>query len=97
MARLIHLRLTKRAEELVQALEQDGLTEQDIFSKSLYLLELVRRSGRVAMLRIGVKPNDAAVEYIFSVGTTLAIRLRPPDGEHTFEAEKERSVEAEKE
>ena len=68
MARIVHLRLTKRAEEVLQTLEKEGLTEQDIFAKSLYLLEQAWKTRRLAMLREGTTPEDSAVEYVFSIG-----------------------------
>ena len=64
MARVIHLRLVGKAEAVVSRLMESGLTEQDIISRALWLLDQAATSGKVAML------DDAGdVQYMFGLET----------------------------
>ena len=80
MARTVHLKLTKDAEDFVKELEKKGLTERDIFAKALGLLQRAYISGRIAMVResavkeYGQVPSKD-IEYVFK--SRRAPQVRP--------------------
>ena len=67
MPRTMRLRLSKQAEKFVEALEAEGLTEQDVVGKALYLLQQVWETGRVAMLN-DPSSESGGVAFVFRVG-----------------------------
>ncbi len=66
MARQIHLRLSGRAEAAFERLIEAGLTEQDILSRALWILDQAVTTNRVALLddegkvvfRLGLEATD---------------------------------------
>ena len=68
MPRTVHLTLTRDAEKFVRTLEEEGLSERDIFAKALGLLQRAYMSKRVVMAKESVSLDKSEdIEYIFSV------------------------------
>lgn len=81
MARVIHLRLQGKAEHLVNELIGQGLTEQDIISRALWLFDQAITTKRIAMV-----DSSGRLQYHFGLETTMD---EPRDARAVLEAKRE--------
>jgi|GEM_PF-6059070 hypothetical protein len=70
MSRTIHFRVEGETEKFLQEMNKAGLSERDVFAKALGLLNLVHKTGRVALLRPDAelrKYADELIDFVFTL------------------------------
>jgi len=71
MARMIRLNLTGESERLVEKLQAEGMSSDDIFSKALQLLELAS-NGNLGT----ADPNTGQIREFIALSDKSAARMR---------------------
>jgi hypothetical protein len=66
MTRTVHLQLTGKAEELLKQLEEEGLTERDVFARALSILNDVYQTKRVGRIVKGQEDSNA-IEFLYGI------------------------------
>jgi hypothetical protein len=82
MARHVHLRLSRQAEAFVEEMEEQGLTERDVFANALGLLREVWTTGQVAMITRNARAlniRNPYIQYIFQIPGTKPRTTRGGD------------------
>lgn len=73
MVRTVQLKLTGKAEQFLNRLEQEGLTERDVFAKALSVLRDVHETKRVGLISEGYENTDI-VEFFYGINVSQAER-----------------------
>jgi len=71
MPRTVHFQLSGRAQQFVEEMEREGLSERDVFAKALGLLREVYKTRRIGLISHGYEESDA-VEFIYGINVSNA-------------------------
>ena len=79
MAKIVHLKLTGRAEKFMAEMLAQGLNEQDVFAKALTVLEDTYRTKCVARIKQSYLGRDIdAVEFFYGVNLSHSPTIEAP-------------------
>ena len=67
MAKVIHLKLTGKAESFIEDMKKQGLNEQDVFAKALNVLEDIWKTKRVALIKETHLTEVDGIEYFYGI------------------------------
>lgn len=70
MARILQIRFAGESERVLNELCESGIAERDIIARALWLLKVVKRTGRVALLRaeaLTYKEFERYIDHVFVV------------------------------